>query len=341
VLRTYIPKPNPAAAGLGIPVIRDRVVQMAVLLILEPIFEADFLECSHGFRPGRRASDALREVERNLRSGRSAVYDADLSSYFDTIPHEKLISCGRMRVVDGGVLALLRAWLQAPVVEPTDRGSPPSIGRHKQGTPQGGVISPLLANIYLHWFDKAFHRQDGPAHFAGARLVRYADDFVVLARYMGPRISGFIEEKLERWLGLTINRDKTRIVQVRDVGQSLDFLGYSFRYVRDQLGRDRMWWRLGPSKKSMQTQRQWLREAIAAKHCFEPLPQMIERLNAHLKGWRNYFSLGHPRREYRQLNYQLLQRMAHHLQRRSQRAYRVPEGVSVYAHLQKMGLQFL
>ena len=343
VLRSFIPKPNGKLRPLGIPVIRDRVVQTAVLLILEPIFEADFLECSHGFRPGRRAQHALEAIQASLQAGRGAVYDADLSSYFDTIPHGRLLACVRMRVVDGGILALLRAWLQVPVVEPPDekKGGPPTIQRHKTGTPQGGVISPLLANVYLHWFDKLFHRPGGPAHFAGARLVRYADDFVVLARYMGPRIVTFIEDTLEGWMGLKINREKTRIFEARAPGQTLDFLGYSFRQVRDQFGRSHTWWRLAPSKKAVQAQRQWLREAIAAKHCFEPLPAMIERLNAHLRGWRVYFSLGHPRREYRKLNHQMLQRMTHHLRRRSQRAYRVPEGTSVYAHLQRLGLEFL
>jgi RNA-directed DNA polymerase len=341
VRRVYIPKPNGKLRPLGIPVIRDRVVQAAVLLLLEPIFETDFLECSHGFRPGRSAHDALRQIQANLQAGRCAVYDADLSSYFDTIPHDKLIACVRMRVVDGGILGLLRAWLQAPVVEPSKPGGPAIVKRNDCGTPQGGVVSPLLANVYLHWFDKAFYRPDGPAQFAGAQLVRYADDFVVLARDMGPRLVGFVEDKLEGWLGLKLNREKTRRFDARAPQQTLDFLGYSFRWDRDLQGRGHRWWRLFPSRKTMQRQRQWVRDHVNARHSFEPLPELLERLNRHYRGWKNYFSLGHPRREYRQVNWHLQQRLGRHLQRRSQRAYRVPEGSSVYAHLQRLGLQFL
>ncbi len=245
-----------------------------------------------------------------------------------------------MRVTDGSVLKLIRMWLKAPVVE-TEQGKPPTIKRNGKGTPQGGVISPLLANIYLHWFDTAFHRKDGPAHWAKARLIRYADDFVILARYISPQVEAFIEQKIEGWLGLRINREKTRVLNAREPGQTLDFLGYSFRYDRDIQGRPWQYWNLVPSRKALQRERDTLRKMTGPEQCHTPLPELIGRLNRNMRGWANYFSIGYPRMSYRHINRYARERLTRHLRRRSQRGYRPPEGVSFYEHLNNMGLVYL
>jgi RNA-directed DNA polymerase len=339
VKRVYIPKADGSKRPLGIPTLKDRVVQMAVVLILEPIFEADFLDCSHGFRPDRKAHDALEEIRANLKEGRTCVYDADMKGYFDTIPHDKLMACVRMRVVDRSVLGLIRVWLRAPVIESDEKtGKPqPPVKSNGKGTPQGGVISPLLANVYLHWFDKMFHRKDGPRHWANARLVRYADDFVILARYQGHRIDEWIGRQLEDWLGLTINREKTKVVNLRK-GQSLDFLGFTFRYDLDLRGRGNTYLNVTPSKKSMKKAREAIRERTGPSKCFKPSPDVVKDLNAFLRGWSNYFKFGYPRKAFRDVSCYARERMVTHLNRRSQRKYHRPKGMSHYQYLQDLGL---
>jgi RNA-directed DNA polymerase len=318
------------------------VVQGAVKLVIEPIFEADFLDCSHGYRPNRRTVDAVQQIRENEAEGRVEVYDADLSSYFDTIEHNEMMRKVERRIADGSVLKLIRMWLKSEVEEVDKQTGQRKRTRPGKGTPQGGVISPLLANIYLHDFDEAFEkRADGPKCFANARLIRYADDLVVMARYMGGRIQNWIEDELEGRQKLRINRKKTRVVKLREEGATLNFVGFAMRYERDRFGRAKRYLNITPSSKAQEAIRRKIKEITSSGYKHK-LQDVIIQVNQAITGWKQAFNYGYPRQAFRDLNWYILERFRSFLQHRSQRRSRpFREGESLYAGLRRRGLVYL
>ena len=312
VRRVMIPKPGGGERALGIPTIRDRVAQTAAKLILESIFEADLEPNAYGYRPKRSALDAVGKVDELLHQGYTDIVDADLSKYFDTIPHSELLQCVARRVVDKHMLHLVKMWLKVPVEERDETGKKRLTGGkdNDRGTPQGGVISPLLANLYMNRMLKGW-KQTGRGEQFRAQIVNYADDFVILSRGKAKEALEWTRGVLER-LGLTLNEKKT---SVRDARQErFDFLGYTFgrhysaRTGREYIGRS-------PSKKSVNRIKEKVGDILKPQNV-TPWEQTRDQLNQTLTGWKAYFRLGSASKAYEVIDKHVEERVRHFLRRR-------------------------
>jgi RNA-directed DNA polymerase len=312
VRRVMLPKPGGGERPLGIPTIRDRVAQTAAKLVLEPIFEADLDDSAYGYRPRRDATDAIKEVHRLICRGYTDVVDADLSKYFDSIPHSELLKSVARRIVDRHVLRLIKMWLKAPVEERNSDGKRRMTGgkRSTRGTPQGGVASPMLANVYMNRFLKHWRRTGRNQAFE-AHVVAYADDFVILSRGHAAEALAWTKGVMTR-LGLTLNEAKTTLKDAR--GESFAFLGYSFgphRFRKDGH------WYLGasPSKKSVQRIKTKIGDLLVPSNTGAWI-EVRNRLNALLRGWSAYFSYGTRLQAYRAVDQHVYDRVRHFLARR-------------------------
>jgi group II intron reverse transcriptase/maturase len=332
VRRVYISKPGKPdqRRPLGIPGVRDRVVQQATKLVLEPLFEADFRDCSYGFRPRRSAHQALEKIRVTANQGAQWVVDADVQSFFDEIDHDVLLKLVERRVSDRGVLKLIKGWLRAGVMEEG------SLRRATTGTPQGGVISPLLANIVLHELDRVWERRCG--HLGV--LVRYADDFVVLCRSESAakesqRRLGIVMEHLH----LQMHPEKTRIVALHQGQAGFDFLGFHHRLKESWRRRGHWYLHKWPSPRAMKAIRQKVKDTLAPRHVLSnSLHDCVRALNPVLRGWAQYFRVGTSSRQFALVDEYVFLRLTLFDQAKHQRHYRGWRGQRIPDLLKAAGL---
>lgn len=334
VKRVMIDKASGGKRPLGIPTVRDRIAQTVCKMILEPIFEADFEDSSYGFRPGRSSKDAITAIKEHLKEGKTEVYDADLSKYFDTIPHDKLQVALKQRISDPRILKLINKWLKVPVYED---GQFKSGKDNHEGTPQGGVISPLLANIYFHLLDRIVNSSQSLFSRQGVQIVRYADDFVLMGRKLPEEVIEKLKSLLHR-MGLSLNEDKTRKLDARR--ESFNFLGFTIRYDKDIKGRDIRYWNIIPGKKSEQRIRDKVKEYLST-HGHYKAKDVARGLNSIIRGWLNYFSIpgvSYPAMSKRRLRAYLSTRLYRYYNRKSQRKSRLYRQQAFEVLVTKFGL---